>query len=61
MLYILMADYLLCKLQQGRIAGNLRGTSKVQSVRGRNHSQFVDDTLLMDSASMIIASRFKRF
>jgi hypothetical protein len=42
-----------------RISRNLPGIKIVRGVSSFNHSQFVDDTLLLGGASTIITKRFK--
>jgi hypothetical protein len=46
-------------LERERVLGNLHGISIVRGVKETNHSQFVDDTLLLGGASFIIVARFK--
>jgi len=58
-LYILMVDCLSRKLEEERRKGNLEGIKIVRGLKSLNHSQFLDDTLLLGGASSIIATRFK--
>jgi hypothetical protein len=60
LLYIIMENSLNRKLEYERTIRNLPGLQIVWGSKGINHSQFVDDTLLMGGASTIIASRFKQ-
>ena len=40
--------------------GELRGLKIARGVKNANHSQFVDDTILLGGAFVIIAERFKK-
>jgi len=60
-LYIRMADSLSRALEKSRRERTLTGLHISYGVRSINHSLFVDDTLLTDGASCIIAQRFKKF
>jgi hypothetical protein len=48
------------KLEAEQRIGNLPGLQIAHGVKEINHSQFLDDTLLLGVASPIIARRFKR-
>ena len=41
--------------------GELRGLKIARGVTNANHSQFVDDTILLGEASIIIVERFRKF
>jgi hypothetical protein len=60
MLYIILAESLSRKLEAKRIFGNLPGIQNVHGVKSLNHSQFIDDNLLLGGASRIIDLRFKQ-
>jgi hypothetical protein len=51
LLYIIMAESLSIKLDHERRMGRLLGLSFTIGVKSINHSQFVDDTLLLGAAS----------
>jgi hypothetical protein len=58
-LYILIVDSLRWNLEAEHILGCLPGIKISHLVKEINHSQFVDDTLLLGAASTIIRKRFK--
>jgi hypothetical protein len=58
-LYIIMAKSLSRKLEAERRSGNLLRIKVAKGVRSINHSWFVGDTLLLEGASTIMATRFK--
>jgi len=58
--YILLADSLSCKLEVERRTGKLPGLLITRWVQEINHSQFVDDTLLLGVATIRTASRFQK-
>jgi hypothetical protein len=47
------------KLEFERSSSQVHGISFMRGVKGINHSQFVDDTLFLGGASIIITKRFK--
>jgi hypothetical protein len=47
LLYIIMAESLNKKLELERLIHNLLGITVVRGVKSINHSQFVDDTLIL--------------
>jgi hypothetical protein len=53
-----VSEYLSENLEQERELGILSGMQIIR-VKNMNHSQFVDDTIMLGGASIIIASRFK--
>lgn len=55
-----MAEALSRKLNQERSMGRLTGIRYEREVQEINHSQFVDDTILLGSATKIIVKRFKK-
>jgi hypothetical protein len=59
MLYVLMEESLNRILEHERRTGSIPGLKIARGVRRINHSQFVDDTLLLGGSSQIMASRFK--
>jgi len=59
LLFIIVVESLSRKLEHEREIGNLPGLQISRGVNNLNHSQFVDDTLLLGGASTIIASKFK--
>jgi hypothetical protein len=59
LLYILMAEHLSRRLEHERKIGNIPGLIIVRGVKKINHSQFVDDTLLLGGASIVITVCFK--
>jgi hypothetical protein len=60
LLFIIVVEYLSRNLEKERDLGNLPGMQITRGVRNMNHSQFIDDTLLLGGDSIIIATRFKR-
>jgi hypothetical protein len=59
MLYAIQASVLSYQLETSRTQSNLQGLKIVQGVKEINHAQFVDDTLLLGGASLLVAKRFK--
>lgn len=59
LLHVLMAEALNRKLDYEGRSGSIPGLKIARGVRRINHSQFVDNTLLIGGASKIMASRFK--
>jgi hypothetical protein len=59
LLYIIMVEALNKELEHERVSGKLQGISFARGVKGINHSQFVDETLLLGGASSIIVEWFK--
>jgi hypothetical protein len=59
LLFIIVIESLSKKLEHERELGNLPRLQISRGVKNMNHSQFVDDTLFLGGASIIIASRFK--
>jgi hypothetical protein len=55
-----MVDSLSRKLDHERRMGRIMGLHLARGVKGINHSQFVDDTLVLEVESTIIAKRFKK-
>jgi hypothetical protein len=55
-----MAKSLSRKLEAKHRMGHLPGIQIAHGVKDINHSQFVDDTLLLGVAFAIIARRFKK-
>lgn len=60
LLYIITAKVVRKKLENEMLVGNLPSLQIARGVRNLNHSQFVDDTLLLGGASMLIATKFKK-
>lgn len=59
LLYIIMVEYLSCITSFG--VGCLPlGLNIARNFSGINHSQFIDDTLLIRGASLVIIARFKK-
>ena len=58
-LYILMAEVLSRKLSAEMVVGSLPGIKIARGVDPINHALFVDDSLLLGGASLIIARDFK--
>jgi hypothetical protein len=54
-----MVDPLSKRLDLERITKNLHGITVVKGTKKINHSQFVDDTLLMRGALTMIVEQFK--
>jgi len=54
-----MANSLSRRLEFERQINSLQGISIVQGTKKLNHSQVVDDTLLLSGAFVVIAERFK--
>lgn len=54
-----MVDSFNRRLERESVLGRLVGLQIAHNVRSINHSQFVDDTLLLSKASKIIDRRFK--
>ena len=59
LLYAIQASVLSFQMEQARLEQELPGITLARGVRDINHSQFVDDTILMGGANQIIARRFK--
>jgi hypothetical protein len=59
-LYILLADSLSRKLEEERRTRKLPGLLIARGVKEINHSQFVDDTLLLGAATIRTANRFQK-
>jgi hypothetical protein len=59
LIFIIVAKYLSIKLEQDRNIGNLLGPHITRGVKNMNHSQFVNDTLLLGGTSITIEARFK--
>jgi hypothetical protein len=59
-LYIIMVESLRRNLEEDRRMGHLPSLMIARGIKEINHSQFVDDTLLLGVASSIIARRFKK-
>jgi len=57
--YVLMSKSLNRRLEWEHINGSIPGLRIARRVKRINHSQFVDDTLLLGGASKIMARRFK--
>jgi hypothetical protein len=55
-----MVEALSKKLEHERRMERLLGFNFEHGIKEINHSQFVDDTLLMGATSTIIAKKFKR-
>ena len=58
LLFIIVVEPLSRKLGQEREIGNLHGL-QITRVKNMNHSQYADDTLLFEGASVTIETRFK--
>ena len=58
-LFILMAESFSQALDYNRRVGLITGIKFGNGIKNINHSQFVDDTLLIGGASITIARRFK--
>ena len=58
-LYILMVEVLSRKLSIEMVVGSLPGIKIARGVDPLNHALFVDDSLLLGGASLIIARAFK--
>jgi hypothetical protein len=54
-----MAESLNHKLEVEGVSNSFPGIRIVRGIKSINHSQFVDDTLLLGSASLIIVTIFK--
>jgi hypothetical protein len=54
-----MAEALSRQLEKARVEKSIPGIKITRGAQRINHSQFVDDTLLLGGASPIIAKRFK--
>ena len=59
LLYAIQASVLSIQLEQARQDQDLLGIRMAQGTKDINHTQFVDDTILLGGASQIIARRFK--
>jgi hypothetical protein len=59
LLYILMVEALNRSLEHARKEKSIPGIKIVRGTKRLNHSQFVDDTLLISVSSTILAIRFK--
>ena len=59
-LYIVMTVVLSRMLEAERQQGNITNIGITVGVKELNHSQFANDTLLIDGASINIAKRFKK-
>jgi hypothetical protein len=55
-----MAESLRRKLEEDRHMGRLPSLQLARGIKEINHSQFVDDTLLLGATSTIIEKRFKK-
>eukprot|EP00253_Pinus_taeda_P015965 PITA_15965 len=59
-LYIIMAETLSIHLEKLRKQKEIIGISIERGIKGKNHSLFADDTLLIGGASSLMAKRFKK-
>jgi hypothetical protein len=59
LLYIIMVETLGRQLEKDRTSKAIPGIKITRGTKRINHSQFVDDTLLIGGASIIMAKRFK--
>jgi hypothetical protein len=59
LLYIIMAETMGRQLEKDRTSKVIPGIKIARGVKRINHSQFVDDTLLIGGASIVMAKRFK--
>jgi hypothetical protein len=59
LLYALVTEPLNRRLEWERLNGTIIGLRIARGVKRINHSQFVDDMLLLGGASRVIARRFK--
>lgn len=59
LMFIIVVDSLIKKLEQECENGNLLELQIARRVKNINHSQFANDTLILGGASTTIASRFK--
>jgi hypothetical protein len=54
-----MVDFVSRKPKFERVPVRLHGISFARGVKGINHSQFANDTLLIGGASTVMAKKFK--
>jgi hypothetical protein len=54
-----MVEALSRNLEDERVSGNLHGINLIIGVKGMNHSQFANDTILLGRASIVIVEQFK--
>jgi hypothetical protein len=59
LLYVLMAESLNIGLEWECTNGTIPGLKNAQGVNRINHSQFVDDTILLSGTSKVMARRIK--
>jgi hypothetical protein len=59
LIYVIMVESLNRTLEWERISGEIPGLFIARGVKRINHSQFVDDALLVGGASRIISKNFK--
>ena len=57
-LYLLVVEAMSRKLQFKQESRELKGMKIARGVKASNHAQFVDDTILLGGASVIIVRRF---
>jgi hypothetical protein len=55
-----MENTLRIKMENERTIGNILGLGIDEGAKSINHSQFVDDTILLGGAYTIMASKFKK-
>jgi hypothetical protein len=59
LIFIIVVEYLIRKLERGREIGNLPGLKISRGIKNTNHSQFIDENLYIGGSSTIIYSCFK--